>query len=110
MGGLQAIKNFSVSISSGVTLSSSIDLGSDSYDSLSFCIPTMTSGTDLYLKGSSDGVTFRRAYNTSASALTYASTVTQANVAVSGFNYRYLQVELSTAMTATGAAFEVVIS
>lgn len=110
MSGLQAILNFSVSIASGATLSSAVDLGTDSYGALSLCIPTMTSGTDIYLRGSHDGATFRRTYSEAGSALTYASTVTQANVGVSGFNYRYLKIELSTAMTAASAGFDIVIS
>jgi len=106
---------FSVTIASGVTLSSAI--------TIPICgnhwqieIPTMTSGTDIYIKGSSDGTTFRRIYHrptlaTSAvTALLIGSAATNCMVDLDILNYPYVKIELSTAMTATSAAFKVIVS
>ena len=106
---------YSVTIASGVTLSSAM--------TTPICgnhwqleIPSMTSGTDIYIKASSDGTTFRRIYhrptlaNSAPTPVLIGSAVSNCMVDLDVLNYPYVKIELSTAMTATSAAFKVVIS
>ena len=104
------IQVYTVSIASGVTASSAVDL-QKSYARLSVAIPTMTSGTDVYLQGAStlDG-TYRRIFHppTSVSSTVGAqfvsSGVTQCVVPFQHVNSRFIKVELGTAMTAPAAS------
>lgn len=107
---------FSVTLSSGVTLSDQIDLGRG-WDNVSLEVPTMTSGTDIYIQAASeDSGTFRRCHHgltnslDNPGAINIDSSVTQCFVPLDAVRLRYLKVELSTAMTATAATFKVVCS
>lgn len=114
MGSVWAQK-YGVTVASGVTLSSGIDL-SRAYAKLSLEVPTMASGTDVYLQVSSDNSTFRRLYHapvagtTTPPALVIPSSVTNCIVPVSVAGVRYVKIELSTAMTATSAQFNLIAS
>lgn len=104
---------YTVSMASGSTLSSAITF-TRAWDSMLLEIPTMTSGTDVYLKGSTDGTTYRRIYheptiaNAAPGAVYVTSAVTNCIVELTQGYYPYLKVELSTAMTATPATFKVI--
>ena len=103
---------FKVTMASGVTLSSLVDLGA-AWKTVYMQIPTMTSGTEIYLKAglntaSTDG--FRIMHppvNTATAQLhtfSVASGVTQRVVPVPG-GIRNMFVEYSTATTATSQTF-----
>jgi hypothetical protein len=107
-----------VAIDSGTTLSSEIDLGG-AFDLLSLRIPTMTSGTDVYIQGAgTSGGNFDRIYtaagdstgDSTPEAWFVASTTCQAIVPFAKPPTRYIKIELSTAMTASSAIFEVICS
>lgn len=110
------IQVFSVTLASSVTASSAIDL-QKSYARISVAIPTMTSGTDVYLQGASTlAGTYRRINHPPNSVSSVvgpqfvSSSVTQAIVPFQHVNTRFIKIELSTAMTAAAATFDVVIS
>lgn len=107
------VQGFAIGVDSGVTLSSALDL-TRSFRLASIVVPTMTSGTDLYIQGSdSIGGTYRRIYMISTASVPAAasipSTVTQAVVNMP-IGCQFVKIELSTAMTATSAQFKVLIS
>ncbi len=107
------VQAFSVGIASLVTLSSALDL-SKSYRLASIVIPTMTSGTDVYIQGSDTlAGTYRRIYQMGATsvatAVFVASTVTKCVVGLP-IGCQFVKIELSTAMTATSAQFQILIS
>jgi hypothetical protein len=113
---MRAIQQFTIPVTSGVTLTSSIDLGSESYDKFCFYVPSFTSGTDFMFQVSADDSTFVRLKYPIASGLVapidvkVGSATTQAWVPIPEINHRYVKVELSTAATATSTSFKVVIS
>lgn len=114
--GYKPVSNFSTTLSSGVTLSDEIDLGRG-WDLVSVEIPTMTSGTDVYFQAAAtSGGTYRRlhhrltASDDSPVAMNVNSSITQAIVPLEFVQSRYLKIELSTAMTATSAQFNVICS
>jgi hypothetical protein len=98
-----------LNIASNVTLSSAYTLP-PGLDFFGIQIPTMASGTDVYLQGSLDGTTFYRvrwsAAGTGVGTTTPAqvfvnSSVTQALVPLNPPAVKQVKIELSTAMTAT---------
>lgn len=108
-------KYYTVSCASSVTLSSAADL-QIAYRRVYLKVPTMTSGTDLCLQGSHDGVTYCRIYHPSVQSSSVQtplyqipSSVTQAIVPIPD-GFRYLKVEQISAMTANGAAFVIIAS
>lgn len=107
---------FEVSLASGATLSTFVDLGRG-WNHLSVVIPTMTSGTNVFFQGAGDSSdTFRRIYHPIANGdntpdvMSVDSSVTNCIVPLEFISCRYLKVELGTAMTATAATFHVVCS
>lgn len=111
------VQVFAVSMASGETLSTAVDL-QKAFNKISIVIPTMTSGTDVYLQGcaTSTGGTYRRINHapTTVSSVVGAqfvgSAVTRCIVPFNNVHVRYLKIELSTAMTATTAGFEIICS
>jgi hypothetical protein len=103
---------FTVNCASNTTLTSALDLGR-AWRNVYLEVPTMTSGTNVYLKAAdaSDG-TFRRVYLSANSATVQsnlwqvASSITQCLVEAPA-GLRHLKVELTTAMTATSVNFKV---
>lgn len=55
-----ASRIYSATVASGATLSSAYVMGSVPFKKVYIEVPTMTSGTDIYIQGSSNGSTFRR--------------------------------------------------
>lgn len=102
---------FALSVATGATSSSGLFVGHH-WDTLMLEIPSMTSGTDVYLKGSTDNVTYRRIYhaptiaNAAPGAVYFTSAVTNCLVAIPA-NHRppYVKVELTTAATANSHEF-----
>lgn len=97
-------------LASGVTLSSSYDFGG-SFRNVYLEIPTMASGSDFYVQGSSDGAAFKRVMhpvvNTSSiqiQTFVIGSAATGKMVPVPA-GFRYMKVELSTALTDTTSTF-----
>lgn len=109
---------FEITIASGATLSTSVDLG-QGWNHISLEIPTMASGTDIYFQAANEndgsGV-FRRFHhritnsNDIPVAMSVDSSITNCFVPLEFVRYRYLKIELSTAMTATSATFHLVCS
>jgi hypothetical protein len=99
---------FTATMTSGQTMSRAVDLGYP-YGKCSIEIPTMISGTDVYLKGSSDGTTYRRIYFRTEDAtpvlFTLASSLTNAIFPLDVQLPRYVKVELSTAISNDSMAF-----
>lgn len=102
------------SMASGETLTAEVDL-TQAFDRVLVGIPTMASGTDILFKvAAKSGDTYRQLYHepvvdsTTPTKVQINSSVTQAYVPLSILGARYLKVELSTAMTATSAQFDVV--
>jgi hypothetical protein len=110
--------SFETTIASGATLSDAVDLG-QGWDHISVEIPTMASGTDIYFQAanenSGNGV-YRRFHhritnsNDTPVAMSVDSSITNCFVPLEFVRYRYLKIELSTAMTATSATFHFICS
>lgn len=105
---------FTGSMASGVSITGEIDL-QKSWNKLSLVVPSMASGSDVYLLASEEsGGTYRRVFhqptNTSAtvSAFFVTSGVTNCVVPLSNVNVRYLKVQVSTATTDTPYTFKVI--
>ena len=103
-------------MTSDTTLSSEIDL-QRSFSKNYLEVPTMTSGTDIFIQAACESQGDYRRVNhevpntSSVQSHTFVigSATTQKMVPIpSGF--RYLKVELSTAMTATAVIFKVICS
>ena len=105
-------------MASGVTLSDAIQLG-EYYREVHLLVPTMTSGTDLYILGSCCGSIFKRVYTrivvdlTGINAKVYfapeyiASSITNCIVDLH-HPFPYMKIEFTTAMTATAPTFRVI--
>ncbi len=116
--GIGAFKVFTISMASGATTSTqAVDTGRI-YDHIALVVPTMTSGTDIYVRASADGVTYNRAYmlddpvsggDATPFTMKIGSAITQAYIGMS-VRAQYFKIELSTAMTATPATFKFVCS
>lgn len=104
------------SMTSDVTLSTYIDL-KKAYNKISLVVPSMTSGTDIYIKGAptADG-TYMRVYHPPSGASSVAgawfigSAVTNCIVPMNHVHLQFLKVEFSTAMTAASAMFKFICS
>jgi hypothetical protein len=102
-------------MASGSTLSTYINV-SVSYNKILLEVPTMTSGTNIYMQGAvSASGTFRRIMNPSTnvtgvapSYFNIASSVTGGNFVEVPFVLPYMKVELTTAMTDTTSNFNLV--
>lgn len=106
---------FSVTMASGGTLSSEIDLA-NGWSKAHLVIPTMASNSEIRLKASSEsGGTFRQVYHPPVNSATVAvnmfkiaSGVTNATVEIPA-GLRYLKVE-TTATIDSGLTFKVICS
>lgn len=111
---VQIQRIYQASITTGNSLSSSIDLGGG-YLYVSVEIPSNTSayatmvGSPIWIQGSSDNVNFRRFYevytNAVASAFQIQSSVCNAIVPLNLFNCRYVRLEVSGTVTGGGQGF-----
>jgi hypothetical protein len=103
---------FTRNLASNTTLTSALDLGR-AWKNVYLEIPTMTSGTDVYIQAAAtlDG-TMRRVYQRTNSATAQSnvwivkSNITQVLVDLPA-GLRYVAVEISTAMTQTSVNFNV---
>jgi hypothetical protein len=106
---------FETTVSSGVTLSDSIDLGRG-WGHVSLEIPSMPSGTDIFIQGSTENGTgvYRRHHHRITNSsdnptpMNIDSSITNCFVPLEFVRVRYLKIELGTAMTANAAIFRVV--
>lgn len=105
---------YSLSLSSGLTLTSELDL-LQSFDRILLGIPTMASATNVLVQvAATSGGTYRNLYHepvngsTTPAKVSISSAVSQAYVPLEILGSRYMKVELSTAMTATAVEFDVV--
>lgn len=81
----QAWSKFSVDVASGITLSSSLDLGR-SYKDVYLEIPTMASGSDFYIQCSHDNSTFRRVQMIGEQFMRTANTMTTNTTQTAAFD------------------------
>lgn len=102
------------SMASGETLTAEVEFPV-AFDRVLVGIPTMASATNVLFKVAAvAGGTYRQLYHepvaatTTPPAVSISSAVTQAYVPLSIMGARFLKVELSTAMTATSAQFDIV--
>ncbi len=109
-----AVSKFTKAVTSGATLSSAYDLGRV-WQSAWLEIPTMTSNTQVYIQGSSDGSTYRRIYHppintnvVSANLFAIPSAVTNSIVPIPN-GFQFLKVE-TTATVDDGCNFVVICS
>lgn len=105
---------YTASMASNETLTAEVDLG-QAFDKILLGIPTMASGTDVLIKvAGSSGGTYRNLYHepvvdsTTPTKVQINSSVTLAYVPFNIAGSQYIKVELSTAMTATSAQFDIV--
>lgn len=105
---------YTASMASGSTLTGEVDLG-QAFDTILLGIPTMASGCNVLVQvASTSGGTYRNLYHgavvdsTTPVKLDIDSSVTQAFVPISPACSQFVKIELSTAMTATSAQFDVV--
>lgn len=105
---------YTASMASGSTLTAEVDLN-QAFDKVLLGIPTMASGCDVLLQvAASSGGTYRNLYHestvgsTTPTKVQIDSSVTQAYVPYNIAGAQYVKVELSTAMTATSAQFDLV--
>lgn len=105
---------YTCSMPSGATLSTAMGPLPGHFERVGVEIHSMASGTDIYFKVSHDGTTYRRLYhspgisNANPGPIYLASSVTNCNVELDHDGFKYWKVELSTAMTATTACFNLV--
>ena len=117
--GIGAFKLFTISMASGATTSTQVAELGRGYENVHLVVPTMTSGTDIYIQASADGVKYNRAYlldapvavaqDQTAYAMKIGSAISQAFIDMN-IHAPFLRIELSTAMTATPATFQFVCS
>jgi hypothetical protein len=102
------------SMASGETLTAEVDL-KQAFDRVLIGIPTMASGADVLLQcAAKTGDTYRNLYHepivssTTPVKIQVDSSITQAYVPFSVLGAQFIKVELSTAMTATSAQFDII--
>lgn len=112
---LQQPRPYPATISSGLSMSSSIDLAGG-YLYVSVLIPksgtvaafSTSAGSPVYIQGSIDNVNFFRFYeiytNTVTNPWNVASSVSGALIPVPSFNFRYCKLEVSGTVTGAGGA------
>lgn len=99
--GYSPVKVFTVTMTSGTTFSTMIDMGT-SYEGYILEVPSMSSGGNIYIQGAeaSDG-TFRRVYfkatSTTAAPVQVLSSVSNALVPIDTRLPQFVRIELSTA-------------
>jgi hypothetical protein len=110
----QVVKAFSVDVTSGATLSSSIDL-QQGWSEVSLEIPSFSSGSNIYIQAAAtESGTYSRVMFPPINSATVA---TNDFTIVSGLanriipvptNYQFIKVELSTHQTDTTSSFNVI--
>ena len=101
---------FYKTLASGATSSSGYDFGR-AFQNVYLEIPSMASGSDFYIQGSSDGTTFRRVMHPPvASSSIQVQTFVIGSAATGRIvqvpaGFRYMKVEVSTALTDTVSTF-----
>lgn len=112
MSTIGPVKAFTVSVTSGITSTSAVDLGG-AYGKYLFGIPSMTSGTDLGILvcDTVDG-TFKALYakatvtpTFTVAAMNFDSAITNCWVPID-IGAQFVKVDIKTAMTASTATFK----
>lgn len=105
-------KVYSVTMTSGATLTGALDL-KGVYDKVYLEIPTFASGGTLYVRGSSDNSTFRQIYNPQNSS----GVVSVFQMAQGGnqivplpAQFQYYKIELTTGVTNATTTFKFICS
>ena len=111
------VRGYIGTMATGATLTSSFNLSERSWTIVYIDIPSMASGTDIYIQGAaSSGGPFRRIHHPVLNAATFES-----NTFVIGSSctnrlvliptgLRFLKIEQSTAMTDTASVFNLICS
>lgn len=110
-----AVKPFTITMPTGTTLTSALDL-SGSFGKLLLGIPTMTSGTDIFIQASdSASGTFRRIYypgyvdTATPAVLQLNSSITNCYLPVDA-NAQFLKIEFTTAASDSSHTFKILAS
>jgi len=113
MSTIGPVKAFTVTMSTGTTSTSAINLGG-SFEKIMIGIPTMASGTNHYFKVSdSESGTFRRLYHNSTvgtakpTVVVVDSSVTNCYVPIN-CSAQFLKIELTTAATAAAHTYKLI--
>jgi hypothetical protein len=100
------------SMASAVSVTAAFDLKKP-WATVGIGIPSMASGSDVYLLGSDDNTTFRRVFHAptlasaTPAAVTVTSGVTNCILQVGRLPVRYIKLQLSTATTDTPYTFTI---
>ena len=113
MSTIGPVKGFYLTMTTGITLTAAIDLGG-SYGKILLGIPTMSTGTETYIKASdkSDGV-FRRVYHAPTVATATPTVVTIVSAISNCYvpvvvNAQFLKIEHSTAASDTSHTYNII--
>ena len=108
---LQLPRVFGATITTGNSLSNGINLGGG-YLYISLEVPSNTNvfpaagGSPVWIQGSNDGINYRRLYevytNAVANAFSIQSSVCNALIPLTYFNFQYAKVEISGTVTGGG--------
>lgn len=107
---------FTTSMASAATYTSAVDL-QKAWNKLTLMIPTMASGSDVYVSASESlSGTYRRVFHSpntnsaTVAAVFVTSGVTNCFVPLPNINMQFLKVELSSATTDTPYTFKIICS
>ena len=108
------IKSYSVSITSGVTLTSAIDLGEGAYNAY-LLVPSLATGTSINIHGSLDNSTFSKVQLLSSGVVDTDFSITTIAVNTRKLcpiphGLRYVKVELATGVTQLTHTFKLLAS
>jgi hypothetical protein len=106
---LNYTKVYSVTMTSGQTLSAALDL-SKTYDKMALVVPTMASGS-LFMQGSHDGVTYFRVTQGAPNQSTdfsINSAATQRVIPLPYLPVRYMKIESSSGCTDVLTVYKVI--
>jgi hypothetical protein len=106
-------KAFTVTVAASALVTTVADL-TKAWANITLEVPSMTSGTELFIQGSSDNTTFRRIFHPIGSSVAnptaqqIASSVTNCFVPLVNAAVQYLRVELPSGPTSAAHTFKFV--
>jgi hypothetical protein len=103
-------------LTTGSTLTSFLDISTRSWDKVYLQVPSMASGSDFYIQGSIDRVTYSRIMHPILnSTIAFANTFTISSLSTNRIvlipnGIRYIKIEASTALTNSAVQFNLICS
>ena len=110
------VKVYTATLTTGATLTSYLDLSTRAWGQIYLEIPSMTSGTDLYVQGSHDSQTFRRVMHPTPNTHDFQINTFSIGSACSNRlvlipnGLQYVKIEASTLMSSTAHEFNLICS